>query len=252
MRFQHHHVPFRRKLLEYSIEEKHDANAAAIVLHSRPLSQDYDASGVCDFRIWDHALALLDVASHATGRQPMRKCSLDVIAGRWEYLDSTDSMHLPKRSFVYWPISTGLTSISLNLLTLCKRSRFMEAGGNGTILSLLSASPNITSLSLATYPSTQQKGIVDLENLFGRHIWRSLRNVRIRGVGVPENQLSAFLLRHKHSLRHLDFTYVGLLNLLEFRKPTYAQKFGIDIWGPLFGSLTSLDLDHLFVLNLFG
>ena len=249
MRCEGYHLTIRERLLEYSIEEKHDANATAVVLHPRPFSLDY-APEEYDLRIWDHALALIDVANHATGRQPMRKCSLDVIAGKWDFFDSTDSMHLPRRSPVYQPISTSLTSISLNLLALSKMSRFMEAGGNGTVLSLLSASPNLTSLSLATYHSTRRRGVVDLENLLGRHIWRALRNVRIQGVGVPYNQLSAFLLRHKHSLRHVDIIYVGLLDLLEFRKPTYAQKFRLDIWGPLFGSLTALELDHLSVKSL--
>ena len=249
LRYQGHHLPLHQQLLEYSIEEKYDANTPAIVLHPRPFSLDH-APEKYNLNIWDHALALLDVASHATGKQPMRRCSLDILAGKWQFFDATDSMHLPKRDPVYRPISTSLTSISLKLFTLSKMSRFMEAGGNGTVLSLLSASPNLTSLTLATYPSTRRRGVVDLENLLGRHIWRSLRNVRIHGVGVPENQLSAFLLRHKHSLRYLDITYVGLLNLLEFRKPTYAQRFGIDIWGPLFGSLIDLNLDHLLVKSL--
>ena len=249
MRFQGYRLPVRQQVLEYSIKKEHDENAAAVVLHPRPLSLDYSPEEY-DLRIWDHALTLLDVASHATGKQPMRRCSLDVLAGKWEFFDASDSMHLPKRNPVYLPISTSLTSISLNLLTLSKMSRFMEAGGNGTILSLLSASPNLTSLSLATCSSTQRRGVVDLENLFGRQIWRFLRDVRIHGVGVPENQLSAFLLRHKHTLRHLDIVYAGLLKLLEFRKPTYAQQFGIEIWGSLFGSLTALDLDHLSVKSL--
>ena len=235
--------------LEYSLEDTHNENLIAAVLHPRPFSLD----GVLPERhlyIWDRALALMDMASHASKLQPIKNVTLDVLGGTYDYYDSEDALHLPWRANVYQTLSTSLTNVSLNLLTIGKMSRFVELGGNGNILNLLSASPNLTSLSLSTYPTRQRRGIVDLENLLGLCVWRSLRTVRLQGMGVEEDQLLGFLLRHQGSLQHLELVFVGLLTMLQYLKPPYDQFFDVEIWGNLFTRMTALNLEFLLIRSL--
>lgn len=180
----------------------------------------------------------------------IRNCNIDVPGGRWYYYDEEDAVHLPHRSDICQPISTAsLTNISLNLVVVGYMSRFMEAGGNGAMQGFLSAAPNLVELELATDPLTE-RGFVDLENLLGNFIWQSLRRLRLKGMGVLQDQLVDLVLRHRSSLVLIELYFVGLTLRTEFLKAPITQHFGLPAWEEVLGHMEALDLEYLLIKSI--
>lgn len=183
--------------------------------------------------------------------QSVRHFAFDVPGGRWNDYDEEDALlHLPKRPSVYQHVSTrGLTSISLNLITVGYMSRFMEVDGNGSMQSFLGSAPNLTNLSLTMDRGTD-RGVVDLENLLGNYTWRSLGSVRFRGIGLLDDQLIDLTSRHQSCLRLIELVFIGLTTREEYLKAPIGQRFTLTSWEALLSSMESFDLDHLLIKSI--